>query len=149
MKYTKLALFLFVISCAILTSCGDQANISKGKVGGLYEAAIEGESYRLKNSDEQFILDTISFISFDDFDAVTNDGSENGADYYLTFTLNESGASKFKRMSERNLNKEVYLVKYDEIIVAGQIVQVIADGRISLSIKGKDTANELFSYLTN
>ena len=148
MKYTKLTSLLLVVLCSALISCGNQPNIPKGKIGGIYETVENGKLYFLMNTNEQFYLDTLSYISFDEFDVVTKGSTDYGAPQ-LGFRLNDKGALKFKRMTERNLNKKICIVIQDQIILAANVVMVIEDGKIEVNFNDDDDkVNQLFYYLT-
>ena len=143
------ALLLSVVFCSILISCGPQPNIVKGKVGGIYETNEKGKLYNLINTNEQFYLDTLSYISFDDFDVITKESTEYGT-HKLVFRLNDQGALKFKDMTERNLNKQICIVIQDVIIVAANVAMIIENGEIAVSLnQNEDSANHLYWYLTN
>ncbi|MFT5861093.1 MAG: preprotein translocase subunit SecD [Flavobacteriaceae bacterium] len=148
MKFTKSTLFLAIGLCAALLSCNGQQNIAKGKIGGFYEISADGKEYNLINSTEKFYLDTLSYISYDDFEGVTIEANERGS-YDLGFILNNQGAVKFKQMTKRNLNKQVCIVIQNEVIISAQIINVIENGEIVIDLNDEEEANELVDYLTN
>ena len=96
-----------------------------------------------------FYLDTLSYISFDDFDVVRNEFNEEERVHVLTFHLNESGTLKLKDMTERNLDKQIFLVVQNVIRSNGHVVEVISSGEIQLTGGTEMEYNDIFNYLTH
>jgi preprotein translocase subunit SecD len=134
MKHFKLALLFIVTSFSILTSCSIETYVIKGKIGGLYELSPDGETFGSSNSNENYLLNTQTYIYFDDFSTIYKELPRNESYYNIGFTLNEKGTLNFKDMTKRNLNKELSIIIQDEIIVRSNVVKQIVDGKVIVGL---------------
>ena len=135
-----------------LIQCNGQntVKIKKDKIGGLFELSETGKIYKSYNEVQSYRLDTISCISFQDFESAKKEkASYNKNLYVLEFKLNQSGKIKFEEMTKRNVGKQICFVIKDKVIIAPLLNSAITDGKISLSGAQKNIIEEIIEYLKN
>jgi|JI10StandDraft_1071094.scaffolds.fasta_scaffold03922_16 preprotein translocase subunit SecD len=151
MRTLNMTLFI-VGGLLILTGCQGQSGameINKTKVGGVYEIVDSGKEFKFYNSDQSFKLDTLTFISFANFEKVQRVKSPYEGVYSLSFKLNDKGKLKFKEMTSRNVHKQICFVMGDKIIAAPQVNDIIPNGQVSIMIADEKGIEEIIKYLKN
>lgn len=148
----KIYTTILTLTAALLVmGCGQPTSvieIKSRKNGGLFEFSDNGMKYKFYNDSMTYKLNTLTSISFSDFDRIQFENSPQGG-YVLNFKLNESGTLKFKEMTERNLQKQVCFVVDDKIMAAPVIQAVITKGFVSLTINEKKNIDDIVKYLEN
>ena len=78
----------------------------------------------------------------------TQNQTTNAAEYVVSLTLTDEGASKFAEATQANLNKQIAIV-YDNVIESAPRVQsVISDGKAQITgMESLDEARELASFI--
>ena len=142
--------FILLISFFVLANCGSSNffPIKKGKAGGLFELSEAGKQYTFYNSAQILNLNTETFISFDEFTELSKGKSENDH-FTLNFSLNESGKTKFKEMTARNVQKQICFVIKDKIIMAPIVTAAIPDGKVMVTLNNETDMQEIVDYLKN
>lgn len=136
---------LYLVVIPIFTSCAekvDPISLNSEKQGGLYEINETGKELTFYNRSEKLKVDTTSVISFKNFDQLQSGNPPMDGIALLIIKLDETGTSKLKEMTKRNIKKQLCLVIEDKIVAAPQVSEVISNGQIELLIAKKD-----FEYL--
>ncbi|MCB0506464.1 MAG: hypothetical protein KDC58_13320 [Cyclobacteriaceae bacterium] len=141
---------LIIIGLLVLTSCSGQSGvieIDRSKIGGLYEIDENGREYAFYNGKESFKLNTLTSISFTDFDQIIRMKPRFEGVYSLYFELNDIGILKFKEMTERNIGKPICFVIGNKIMAAPTVQVAIPNGQGEITIADKNTMDEMVNYL--
>ncbi|NOQ75560.1 MAG: hypothetical protein GQ574_26355 [Crocinitomix sp.] len=142
---TALIIILFTFS-----GCSEEhesIEFNKEQSGGLYEIAIDGEVFEFYNSDETYILNTNTFIPFENFDKIYRHVSEDPYEYGINLELDATGTVQFKDMTARNLGHEVCFVVGDKIIAAPVVMTPIEEGDVLMSMMNQEEVEEIISIL--
>lgn len=137
-------LSLLIVAC---TPPVERAEMGKGKVGGLYEISETGKAFIMSDGSDTLLLDTASFIPFDQFKFIQKEYDQFGRDA-IGFTLNDEGAKVFEKMTERNVGKQLCFVVREEIIWAPMVQSPIPGGRLTVSMSDSVQIRRTYKYLT-
>jgi preprotein translocase subunit SecD len=140
MKKKPLSRIITLASLLLLMSCQGPVRpiaIKANKQGGLYETLDTGKAFSFYNDSVTYTLNTDTYIPLSDFERLqVEEGTFEGMSV-LNFKLNVAGASSFKGMSERNLNKQICLVVNNKVVTAPTLQGAIPNGLGSLQVDDK------------
>jgi len=134
----------------VLFSCSphrDAIEINENKPGGLYELAQNGKQFKSYNSDESYLVDTTTFISFADFHYFEKQESDHEGTYSFNFQLTDEGTLKFKEMTGRNISKQICFIIGDKVVIAPIVQGIIPNGMVSVTIVDEKAAGEIIEFL--
>jgi preprotein translocase subunit SecD len=138
-----------LVSLLLLMSCQGPVRpiaVKANKQGGLYETLDSGKAFSFYNNTITYTLNTDTYIPLSDFERLqVEEGTFEGMSV-LNFKLNDAGATSFKNMSERNLNKQICLVVDGRVVTAPTLQGAITNGMGSLQVDNK-TMEAVVFYL--
>ena len=147
----KIKLFsALIISSLFFVACDrdELIEIKKGQGGGLFELSENGKVYKTADGDESYRVDTVNFLSLDLVKEVIRKRQDDETGFYqLNFNFNPVGTTKFKEMTERNLDKKIIMIVKDKVIMSPVVRTIIADGKVSVTLTSQDELEELISNL--